>query len=187
MTKGAAFGMRCVPGLVRAAALAAVAGATLAAAPAAAGEFCAGLRKVLAHAAGSFRALAIDGERAAPGAVPARNLLPDGNRCEVRGDRHVIEYRCRMTPADASSASVRAAYRHNVARVRRCFAGLMPRGAGDYTGAVEWTGAVIWEPRPGLRAAVVFVAEDEIALAAGNGAEPPEDANAAWVVVDRRR
>lgn len=187
MTKAAAFGMRCVPRLVRAAAAAAVAGTTFAAAPAAAGEFCAGLRQAFAHAPGSFRSLAIEGERALAGAVPARNLLPDGNRCEVREGGRIVEYRCRVTPPDVSSAGARAAYRREVARVRRCFPGLVPRGDGDHTGAVEWTGAVIWEPRPGLRAAVVFVAADEIALATSSGEDAPEDANAVWVVVDKRK
>jgi hypothetical protein len=70
--------------------------------------------------------------------------------------------------------------------MRACFSGVVPRGAGDYTGAIEWTGAVIWEPRPGLRAAVVFVAADEIALAADSGEEAPGEPNAAWVVVDKR-
>jgi hypothetical protein len=192
MTKAPAFGMRCVPRLARAAALAAFAGTTLAGA-AAAQEFCAGLRQAMAHAADDFRSLIIAGERALGGAAPARTLLPDGNRCEVRESRSIVEYRCRMTALDAPSSGVRAAYRREVARMRRCFAGLVPRGDGDYTGNVEWTGAVIWEVKPGLRAAVVFVTADEVAQAAiahaassGEG-EPPEEANAVWVVVDKKR
>jgi hypothetical protein len=129
----------------------------------------------------------IPGEQALGGAAPARTLLPDGNRCEVRAAPGAVEYRCRMTAHDAPSADVRAAYRREVARTRLCFDGLVPRGDGDYTGAVEWTGAVIWEVRPGLRAAVVFVAADELALVADTGKEPPEEANAAWVVVEKRR
>jgi hypothetical protein len=186
MTKASAFGMRCVPGLARAAAFAALAGSAFAAS-AAAQDFCAGLRQAMAHAAGDFQTLLISGEQALGRAAPARTLLPDGNRCEVREAPGAVEYRCRMTAHDAPSAAVRAAYRHEVARVRRCFAGLVPRGDGDYTGAVEWTGAVIWDVRPGLRAAVVFVAADELALVADTGHEPPEEANAAWVVVEKRR
>jgi len=185
MTKAPAFGMRCVPRLARAAALAALAG-TLAGA-AAAQDFCAGLRQAMAHAADDFRSLLIPGERAFGGAAPARTLLPDGNRCEVREGKSTIEYRCRMTALDAPSSGVRAAYRREVARTRRCFAGLVPRGDGDYTGHVEWTGAVIWELKPGLRAAVVYVTADEIAQVASSGDEPPEEANAVWVVVDKRR
>lgn len=187
MAKARAFGMRCVPGLVRAAALAALAGGMLVAAPAAAGDFCAGLGRAMARAGQNFRTLPIPGEQGLAGALPAHNLLPGGNRCEVRESTRVVEYRCRMTAPDAPPAEVRAAYRRAVARVRRCFPGRVPRGDGDYTGAVEGTGAVIWAPRPGLRAAVVFVAADEIALVAGNGEEPPEEANAAWVVVDKRK
>jgi hypothetical protein len=185
MTKAIAFGMRCVPRLARAAALAAFAGSAFAAS-AAAQDFCAGLRQAMAHAALDFRALVIAGERVLGGAAPARTLLPDGNRCDVREAPGAVEYRCRMTAHDAGSAEVRAAYRREVARMRGCFAGLVPRGDGDYTGAVEWTGAVIWEPRPGLRAAVVYVAADEIALAASDGEDPREDASAVWVVVDKR-
>jgi hypothetical protein len=187
MTKARAFGMRCVPRLARAAALAALAGSIGAAAPAAAQGFCAGLRQAMAHAAEDFRSLLIAGERAHTGAAPARTLLPDGNRCEVRESTRAVEYRCRMTAVDVPSTGVRSAYRREVARMRGCFAGLVPRGDGDYTGAVEWTGAVIWEPKPGLRAAVVFVTADEIALVASNDEEPPEEANAVWVVVDRKK
>jgi hypothetical protein len=187
MTKGRVFGMRCVPRLARAAALAALAGSIGGVAPAAAQGFCTGLREAMAYAAEDFRPLLIAGERAHAGAAPARTLLPDGNRCEVRESTRAVEYRCRMTAVDVPSAGVRTAYRREVARMRLCFAGLLPRGDGDYTGAVEWTGAVIWEPRPGLRAAVVFVTADEIALAASDGEEPPEEVNAVWVVVDRKR
>jgi hypothetical protein len=187
MTKAAAFGMRRVPRLARAAALAALAGTMFAAASAAAQDYCAGLREAMAHAGEDFRSLLIPGERAFAGAAPARTLLPDANRCEVRESKHAVEYRCRMTPVDVASSGVRAAYRREVARARRCFAGLLPRGDGDYTGAVEWTGAVIWQPRPGLRTAVVFVTADEIALVASDGEEPPEEANAVWVVVDKKR
>ncbi len=185
MAKPRAFGMRRVPRLARAAALAAFAGSAFAAS-AAAQDFCAGLRQAMAHAAGGFGALLIPGERTLGGAAPARNLLSDGNRCEVREAPGAVEYRCRMTAHDAGSAEVRAAYRREVARTRLCFAGRVARGDGDYTGAVEWTGAVIWDVRPGLRAAVVFVAADEIALVADTGEEPPEEANAAWIVVEKR-
>lgn len=186
MAKASAFGMRCVPGLARAAALAAFAGSAFAAS-AAAQDFCAGLRRAMAHAAGDFQTLLIPGEQALGGATPARTLLPDGNRCEVREAPGAVEYRCRMTAHDAPSAAVRAAHRREVARTRLCFGGLVPRGDGDYTGAVEWTGAVIWGVRPGLRAAVVFVAADEIALVADSGEEPPDIANAVWVVVEKRK
>jgi hypothetical protein len=187
MTKARAFGMRCVPRLARAAALAALAGAIFAAASAAAQDYCGGLRQAMAHADEDFRSLLIPGERAFAGAAPARTLLPDGNRCEVRESTRAVEYRCRMTAVDVPSTGVRSAYRREVTRMRRCFAGLLPRGDGDYTGAVEWTGAVIWEPRPGLRTAVVFVTVDEIALVASDGEEPPDEANAVWVVVDKKR
>ena len=187
MTKAAAFGMRCVPRLARAAALAAIAGSILAVAPAVAQDLCAGLREAMAHAGDDFRSLVIEGERGRPGFLPARTLLPDGNRCELRAAGSIVEYRCRMTPLDAPSAEARTTYRREVRRVRHCFAGLMPRGDGDYTGAIEWTGAVIWEPKPGLRAAVVFVAADELALATDSGDEVAEEANAVWIVVDKRR
>jgi len=186
MTKAAAFGMRCVPGLVRAAALAAGVGATLAI-PAAAQDYCAGLRQAMAHAADDFRTLLIEGERVQGGAEPARTLLPDGNRCEVRAGASIVEYRCRMTALDAPTIETRATYRREVGRMRQCFAGLLPRGDGDYTGIKDWTGAVIWEPRPGLRAAVVFVAAEDIASVKDSGDDAPEEANAVWVVVDKRK
>jgi len=187
MTKARAFGMHCVPRLVRAAALAAGVGFMLAMAPAAAQDFCAGLRQAMAHAADDFRSLAIAGERGLGGARPARTLLPDGNRCEVREGSRIIEYRCRMTAIDASAAETRSIFRREVRRVRQCFAGLLPRGDGDYTGARDWTGAVIWEPRGGLRAAVVFVAADDIAAVADRDDDGPDEPNAVWIVVDKRK
>jgi len=187
MTKALAFGMQCVPKLARAAALAAGVGAVLACAPAGAQDFCAGLRQAMAHAAEDFRPLIIPGERAQGRAEPARTLLPDGNRCEVRAGASIVEYRCRMTALDAPSVETRAVYRREVRRVRACFAGLLPRGDGDYAGIRDWTGAVIWEPRPGLRAAVVFVAAEDIASVADGGEDGPEESNAVWVVVDKRK
>jgi hypothetical protein len=44
---------------------------------------------------------------------------------------------------------------------------------------------VIWEPRPGLRAAVVFVAAEDIASVSSTD-DGPEEPNAVWVVVDKR-
>ncbi len=185
MTKTRVFGLRCMPKIARTAALAALAGCC--AAPAAADGFCAGLREAIAHAAEDFQGLLLDGEAAIAGAAPARNLLPDGSRCEVRASEPIVEYRCRMTAADATSTAVRAAYRRELERTRRCFVGLVPRGDGDFTGSFEWTGAVIWALGHGIRAAVVFVTADDIAQVAGSESGPPEDANAVWVVVDRRR
>ncbi len=182
MTKAWAFGMP-LRGFATAAAAALV--TLLPASQAQA--LCAGLRQAMAHAAQNFEPLKIAGERGGPGAEPARTLFPDGNRCEVRGASSAVEYRCRMTRPDALPAETRATFRREVRRMRACFAGLLPRGDGDYTGAVDWTGAVIWEPRSGLRAAVVFVAAEEIALVAARGDEPPEEANAVWIVVDKRR
>jgi hypothetical protein len=186
MTKVLAFGMRRVPKLARAAALAAGVGSILAAVPAAAQDYCAGLRQAMTHAADDFQSLLIVGERSQGGAAPARTLLPDGNRCEVRTGGSVIEYRCRMTALDTPSVETRATYRREVRRVRDCFADLLPRGDGDYTGIKDWTGAVIWEPRPGLRAAVVFVAAEDIASVSSSTDDGPEESNAVWVVVDKR-
>jgi len=156
-------------------------------APAAAQDLCGGLRQVMTHAVHNFAALKIEGERGRPGADPARTLFPDANRCEVRETPGVVEYRCRMTPPDAPSAETRITFRRDVRRLRRCFAGVVPRGDGDFTGAVEWTGAVIWEPRPGLRAAVVYFTADETALVADRGDEPPEEPNAVWLVVEKKK
>ena len=187
MKKARAFGMRFVPKIVRAAARAAAAGAVFAAGAADAQSLCAGLRQAMAAADAGFAALAIPGERAAAGAVAARTLLPWAQRCEVRADSRAVEYRCRMTDADAASSEARVAFRQSVAGIRECFSGLRPRGDGDYTGAKEWTGAVIWEPRPGLRVAAVFFAQEEFALVADRDDGDAERLNVSWIVVDKRR
>jgi hypothetical protein len=186
MAKAGAFG---VPprSIARLAAPVGVAGFLLMIAPAAAEDLCGGLRQVMAHAVHNFATLKIAGERGRPGADPAQTLFADGNRCEVRETPHVVEYRCRMTPADAPSAETRVTFRRDVRRLRRCFPGQLPRGDGDFTGAVEWTGAVIWEPKPGLRAAVVYVTADETALVADRGEDPHEEPNAAWIVVEKKK
>lgn len=185
MTKATAFGVpRRMPRLARIAAPLTVAG-VLIAAPAAARDFCASLRQAMAHAAGDFRALKLPSERAS--VTPARKLIPGGEHCEVRDAEGSIEYRCRMTRADAAPGEVRAAFRRDVRRLRHCFASLSARGDGDYTGTTEWTGAVIWQPRPGLRAAVVFFAAEDIAFVADDGDPAADDANASWIVVDKRK
>lgn len=186
MTKAAAFGMPRVPRLVRAAALAAVAGAVLAVAPAGAQDLCAGLRQAMAAADSDFAILKIPGERGGAGAEAARTLLPWAQRCEVRGNTGVVEYRCRMTGLDAAPFEARAAYRRSVAEMRRCFAGLLPRGDGDHTGTKEWTGAVIWEPRRGLRVAAIFFAQEEFALVADRDGDDSDRVSASWIVVDKR-
>lgn len=185
MAKARAFGVppRAIARLAAPVGIATI----LAMAPATAQDLCGGLRQVMAHAVHNFAALKIAGERSRAGADPAKTLFPDGNRCEVRETPHIVEYRCRMTAPDAPSAETRVTFRRDVRRLRRCFPGQLPRGDGDFTGAVEWTGAVIWEPKPGLRAAVVYFTADETAVVADRGDDAHEEPNAVWIVVEKKK
>ena len=188
MTQARAFGVpRGMPRRIRIAALA-IAASLLSAATAAAADFCTGLRQAIVYAERDFTALAIAGERGRAGTAPARTLLPGASRCELRATRGALEYRCRMTRIDALPAEARAEYRRDVGRMRGCFAGMLPRGDGDYSGRTEWTGAVIWQPRSHIRAAAIFFVAESLAFVADDGEDDAiADQTASWIVVEKRR
>jgi hypothetical protein len=175
---------RRAPGLGRVAALAFGVCLT-AAAPAAARDFCGGLRQAMTHAAQEFRSLRLALVPMRARTYPARSLIPGGRQCEIRELFDGVEYRCRMTRSGARPAEARAAYRRDVARVRNCLAGRRAEGHGDFAGAAELSGAVSWRLAPGLRAAVAFVVAEDVFFVADTGEEP--DQTASWIVVDKGR
>jgi hypothetical protein len=173
-----------------------LAGGAVIAPTAEARDFCAGVKRAIAHAAHDFAALRLAGARRLGKAQPARSLIPGGRHCEIRKIDATIEYRCRMTPANASMRVARAAYRRDVARLRHCLAGLSAKGHGDYAGTHDLWGAVSWQLAQGLRAAVAFsIAEEIVAVgektavadnADARGEDAALDETSSWVVIDKR-
>jgi hypothetical protein len=148
------------------------------------------VRLAIAHAAGDFAALRIAGTRGPAKAEPARSLIPGGRHCEIRESGGTVEYRCRMTPANASMREARAAYRRDVARLRHCLVGLSAKGHGDFSGTRDLWGAVSWQLARGIRAAVAFSIAEEIVAVAGkadaHGDDAELDETSSWVVVDKQ-
>jgi hypothetical protein len=159
-------------------------------------DFCAGVKRAIAHAGSDFAALRVAGPPGRAAAQAARPLIPGARRCEIRTAEGVVEYRCRMTPANVSMREARAAYRRDVARLRHCLAGLRAKGYGDYAGTHDLWGVVSWQLAQGLRAAVAFsIAEEIVAVgerpagadtAEGRGDDAERDETSSWVVVDKR-
>ena len=155
------------------------------AAPAEARDFCAGMQQAIASATSDFVALKIANARGPAKSHPARALVPGGHLCEIRQGEATIEYRCRTTPANATSAQARAAFRRDVGRLRTCFAGIRARGHGDFTASRDLWGAVSWHLPRGLRAAVVFSISDEVVSVADRGGDEEIEETSSWIVIEK--